>query len=35
MDGWLERRSGTLLIALSAIFGVWLLVLALRAFGIL
>ena len=35
LNGWLERHSRTLLIGLSAVFGVWLLVLALRAFGIL
>ena len=35
LNGWLERYSRRLLIGLSAVFGAWLLVLSLRAFGIL
>ena len=35
LNGWLERHSRTLLIGLSAVFGVWLLLLALESFAIL
>ena len=35
MNAWLERHSRTVLIGFSAVFGVWLLLKSLAAFGIL